>query len=137
MRAVSASNLPQRGAAEQARRPDEQDEEDHPERDRELEIVVDVVAEQVDADAERETADDRSTGAVDPSERRARERVQQDRLHEVLVEARSSVDHAGDRTERGGKTPAEGEHPADAYADKSTRLRVQRRRAQPEAELRE
>ena len=103
--------------------------EDHEQRDGQPQVgadEVDVRADEVDDHAEREPADDGAERAVDPAEHRRRERVEQDRLHQVLVEAaeRRRGHHPGDGAEHGGEAPAEREHQADADADEPARGRV-------------
>src|SRR5919198_5316896 len=97
-----------------------------------------VRPEQVEDDAEREPADDGADRALEAAEHRRREGVEQDALHHVRVEEDDRRDHhPGHRAERRREPPAEREHPTYAHADELALLRVDGRRAQAEAELRE
>ena len=86
----------------------------------------------------KQTADHGAERRVDPAENGGGERVDEDGRHHVRIEADGGRrQHSGDRAEQRRETPAEREHPGDADADEPRLLRVHRRRAQREPDLRE
>src|SRR4051794_21955284 len=74
---------------EEARRTDDEHEQEDPERDRQQELgrdEGDVAAEQVERHPEQEPADDGAERALDPAQHRGDERVEEDALHDVRRE---------------------------------------------------
>src|SRR5919204_6484679 len=86
--ASPALDTPHRRPAEESRRPDEEDHEDHGEPAYEPHVAAErrpVRAEQVQEDTEREAAHHGARRTGQAAEHRGRECVQQDALHHVRV----------------------------------------------------
>ena len=99
---------------------------------------LDVGPEHVDQDPEDETADDRAQRAVDPAQHGRGEGVDEDDQHQVRVEElRGRSHHPGNRTQDGGETPPERQHPADADAREAARVLAVRDGLHREADRRE
>ncbi len=103
-------------------------------RDRQAQLrgrEADVLADQVEEDAEQEAADHRAGGALEPAEHRRGEGVDQDRLHHRRLEELRRLRHqAGDRAEHRGEAPADASiqftrtPTSDAAAGRSAAARI-------------
>src|SRR2546428_494297 len=83
------------------------------------------------------SSDDRTHKAVETTQNRGRERIEQDGLHHVWAEELDRRNHhPRDRADRCCETPAEPEHPPDANPGEPRRVPVLSRGAKREAELR-
>src|SRR5215470_3883824 len=131
-------------APEEPRRAREQHDQDQRERDREpdaveVEVQMRVVRrDEVQDNADHEPADDRADRALETTDDRGRERVDEDGPHHVRIERRRgrSREEPCHGADRGCKPPAEPEHPADADPDEPARDRVQRGGPEREPEFR-
>src|SRR6266513_2274458 len=143
LRATAGLDTARHRAAEQAGRPYEEHDQDHEQRDRQaqlIEVEVDVLVvgrDQIEPDAEGETADDGAERALETSEHGRREGVDEDRAHHVRVERgyRRRGEEPGDRADRRREAPADPEHPPHADAHEPAGGWAQRRGAEGKPEL--
>ena len=85
-----------------------------------------------------EPSDDGAERRVDAAENGRGERVDEHGGHHVRIESDGRRgEHPGDRAEQRREAPAEREHPRDAHTDEPRLLRVDRRRAERQTDLRE
>src|ERR1700730_5450559 len=133
-RLIWTLNVPHGGAAEDAVRLEQAEAPEYRQRHRELQVTTyDVGAHQIDRDADDQAADHRTERAVDPTEDRRGERVDDDRLHHVRLEQQDGRDHdSRPGAYRRGEAPTQRKHPADTDTEEAAGLGVVRRGAQRE-----